>query len=157
VNKLTITAQGDQEIVMRREFNAPRALVFDAYTKPEHLRRWLGVMPGFTFAVCEVDLRVGGKYRWEWHGPNNFKMGMGGVYKEVQVPERLVTTERYDESWYPGDGLHTITFVEKAGRTTVTTTLRYESKDARDAVLKSPMEEGVSAGYDNLEKLLPTL
>ena len=155
---LKVTAHGDREVVITRSFDAPRKLVWDAYTKPALLKRWLGVgfMEGVTFEVCEVDLRVGGKYRYVWSGPN-FRMGMGGEYREVKAPERIVSTEKYDESWYPGGAVGTLVLTEKGGVTTVTTTMRYDSKEAREAVLKSGMEQGLSAGFDNLEKLLPTL
>src|SRR5687768_1959399 len=100
---LKVAAHGDREVVITRSFDAPRKLVWDAYTKPALLKRWLGV--GFrgdiTLEVCEVDLRVGGKYRYVWRGPD-FQMGMGGEYREVKAPERIVSTEKYDESWYPG-------------------------------------------------------
>jgi len=82
------------------------------------------------------------------------QMGMGGVYREVVAPERLVTTERFDEAWYPGESLNTLVLVEQGGRTTLTQTLRYESKEAREAVLKSGMESGVSASYDRLDAVL---
>src|SRR5436309_246880 len=82
------------------------------------------------------------------------EMGMGGVYREIVVPERLVTTERFDEAWYPGEAVGTLVLVEQRGRTTVTQTMRYESREARDAVLKSGMEKGVAASYDRLADLL---
>ena len=155
---LKVTANGDREVVITRSFDAPRTLVWDAYTKPELLKRWLGVgfIPDVTFDVCEVDLRVGGKYRFVWRGPN-FRMGMGGEYLEIKAPERLVSTEKYDESWYPGGAVGTVVLTEKSGVTTLTQTMRYDSKEAREAVLKSGMEQGLSAGYDNLEKLLASL
>ena len=125
---LKVTAQSDREIVMTRVFDAPRNLVFDAYTKPELLRRWLGVFGGYSMPVCEVDLRVGGTYRFVWRGPDGAEMGVRGVYREVVRPERLVHTERFDEAWYPGEALIT--------------------------VLKSPMESGVAQSYDKLAELL---
>ena len=108
---LRITAQGDRELVMTREFAAPRQLVFDAWTKPALLKRWLGVHNGWRLDVCEVDLRVGGAYRFVWRGPDRAEMGMGGVYKEVVVPERFVSTERFDQSWYPGGAVGTAVFL----------------------------------------------
>ena len=157
MNKLTITSKGDREIVFTREFNAPRQLVFDAHTRPELLTRWLGVgfIEGWTFAVCEVDLRVGGSYRWVWRGPGGEEMGMRGTYVEIAPPERLVTTEKYDEPWYEGAATGTMILTEKGGRTTMTTTMRYDSKAARDSVLASDMESGMVGGYDNLEAQLP--
>lgn len=151
---LQIAARGDREIVMTRDFDAPRAMVFDAYTKPELLRRWLLGPPGWTMVVCDVDLRVGGAYRFVWHSPEKGEMGMGGVYREILRPERLVSTERFDQPWYPGECVGTIALVERGGRTTLTQTLLYESREARDGVHESAMEQGVAASYDRLEDLL---
>ncbi len=155
--KVKIDAKGDRELVITRDFDAPRALVFDAMTKPELVKRWLGVFGGWTLPVCEIDLRVGGSYRYQWHGPNGERMGMRGVYREIARPERIVTTEMFDESWYPGGAVGTAVLTERAGRTTVTTTVVYDSREARDAVLKSPMETGLSAGYDKLDEVLASV
>jgi uncharacterized protein YndB with AHSA1/START domain len=154
---LKITTPSDREIAMSRAFDAPRRLVFDAYTKPELLKRWLGVHNGWVFAVCEIDLKVGGTYRYVWRSPEGVEMGLGGVYKEVVPFERIVATEKFDQSWYEGDAVGTVTFDERDGKTTLTITVRYQSKDVRDAVLASPMEQGVAAGFDKLAELLPTL
>lgn len=155
--ELKITTPSDRELAMTRVFDAPRSMVFDAWTRPELLKRWLGVFGGWTFVVCEVDLRVGGKYRYVWRGKDGNEMGMGGVFREIVPPERLVCTEKFDDSWYPGDAVDTTVFVEKGGKTTVTTTVRYESKEARDGVLKSPMESGVVKSYDKLAELLASM
>jgi uncharacterized protein YndB with AHSA1/START domain len=154
---LKITTRGDRELVMTRAFDAPRHLVFEAYTRPEHLKRWLGVHSGWSLEVCDIDLRVGGAYRYLWRGPNGAEMGMRGIYREVVPPERLVATEVFDESWYPGEAVDTLELVERDGRTILTVTVRYESREARDAVLQSPMEQGVAAGYDKLAEVLATL
>jgi uncharacterized protein YndB with AHSA1/START domain len=152
---LQLTAPGEREIVMTRGFDAPRQLVFDAHTKPELIKRWLLGPPGWSMPVCEIDLRVGGKYRYVWrHDRNGTEMGMGGLYREIVAPERIVHTERFDEAWYPGEALNTLVLVEKGGRTTLTQTVRYESREARDAVLKSGMESGVAASYERLADLL---
>lgn len=151
---LKITTPSDREIAMTRVFDAPRHLLFDAYTKPELLKQWLGVHNRWTFAVCEVDLRVGGAYRWVWRRPDGFEMGMCGVYREVVRPERVVATEVFDDPWYEGQAVGTTTFVEHGGKTTLTMTVLYDSKTIRDSVLKSPMEQGVAAGFDKLEELL---
>ena len=151
---LKVTTPTDREIAMTRVFDAPRNLVFDAYTKPELVQRWLGVQGGWSWSVCEIDLRVGGAYRFVWRGPGGEEMGMRGVYREVVVPERIVATEAFDQSWYPGEAVSTVALVEQGGRTTLTLTVRYESREARDAVLKSPMESGVAAGFDKLADLL---
>ena len=157
MNKLTITMPSDREIAMTRAFDAPRHLVYQAYTKPELLKRWMGVHNGLELVVCEIDLRVGGTYRYVWKAHGGMSMGMGGVYQDIVKEEKIVSTEKFDESWYPGDAVGTVTFTEAAGRTTVTTTVLYASKEARDGVLKSPMAEGMGAGFDTLEKLLALL
>ena len=153
---LKLTTPTDREISMTRVFDAPRRLVFDAFTKPELVKQWLLGPPGWSMPLCEIDLRVGGKYRYVWRNVNGNEMGMGGVYREIVAPARIVATERFDESWYPGEAVGTVVLVEQGGMTTLTQTLLYESREARDAVLKSPMEEGVVAGYDRLAELLAT-
>lgn len=154
VGKLSVTTEGDRDIVMTRVFNAPRHLVFAAWTRPELIQRWLGIQNGWTMSVCEVDLRVGGRYRFAWSKQGAATMAMGGVYREIVPNERIVNTELFDDPWYPGEGQGTVTFVEQDGRTTVISTIRYASKEAREAVLKTPMERGVAASYDKLEELL---
>ena len=151
---LKVEARGDREIVMTRAFDAHRELVFDALTRPELLKRWFGAIGGWSLAVCDVDLRVGGGYRYVWRGPDGAQMGMRGVFREIVPPERIVSTEQFDESWYPGGAVGTATLVEQGGTTTLTTTVRYDSREARDAVLKSPMEQGAAAGYDVLDQFL---
>jgi len=154
---LKITPSGDRDLVMTRAFDAPRKLVYDAHTKPELVRQWLLGPPGWTMPVCEMDVRVGGTYRWEWKSERDgTTMGMGGVYREVKAPERLVSTEKFDEAWYPGESLNTLVLTEKGGRTTLTQTMRYESAAAREAVIKSGMEKGVAVSYDRLEDVLAT-
>jgi uncharacterized protein YndB with AHSA1/START domain len=152
---LQITAAGEKEIVMTRTFDAPRALVWDAHTKPELIRRWLLGPDGWTMTVCDIDLRVGGLYRYVWHKEKTgVDMGMGGAYREIAAPERLVSTEKFDQSWYPGEGVGTLVLSERDGRTTLHHTMAYESREARDGVLKSGMADGVAASYDRLEKML---
>ena len=152
---LKLSTSSEREIVMTRAFNAPRHLVFDALTKPELIRRWLLGPPGWSMPVCEVDLRVGGHYRYEWrHDSDGRDMGMGGIFREIVAPGRLVQTEKFDQSWYPGEALTTAVLVEHKARTTLTTTVLYESQAARDGILKSGMERGVAASYDRLEELL---
>jgi uncharacterized protein YndB with AHSA1/START domain len=152
---LKVTAPSDREIAMTRAFDAPRRLVFDALTKPGLIKRWLLGPPGWSMPVCEIDLRVGGTYRYVWRRDRDgTEMGMGGVYREIVAPERLVATERFDESWYPGEAVGTTVLLEQGGRTLLTQTMLYESREARDAVLASPMESGVAASYDRLAELL---
>src|ERR1051326_1482016 len=152
-----VSARGDRELLMTRIFDAPRALVFDALTKPELVRQWLLGPAGWSMPVCEIDLRVGGSYRYVWRHDKGQEMGMGGVFREIVPPERIVSTEKFAESWYPGEAVGTLVLTEQAGKTTLTQTVRYESAEALQAVLKSPMEEGVAAGYNRLEELLATL
>lgn len=153
-----IKAYGDREIVVTRIFDAPRHLVFDAYTKPQLVKRWLLGPDGWSMPVCEIDLRAGGKYRYVWRSDSDGReMGMGGVYREVVVPGRIVATEKFDEAWYPGEAVNTIVLVEQAGKTALTQTILYDSRETRDAVLKSPMQTGMAASYDRLEKFLPTV
>ncbi len=152
--QLKVSTPSNREIVMTREFEAPRHLVFDALVKPEMLMRWLLGPPGWTMPVCEVDQRVGGKYRYVWRNENGTEMGTGGVFREIAPPGRIVATEKFDEAWYPGQSLVTYTLVEKDGKTTLTLTMLYESQEARDAALKSGMEKGVAISYDRLADIL---
>ncbi|HZS46834.1 MAG TPA: SRPBCC family protein [Blastocatellia bacterium] len=154
---LKVTTPSDREIVLTRVFNASRKLVFDAFTKPELVRRWLTGPPGWVMDVCEIDLKVGGAYRYVWRGPDEVIMGMGGIYRSITAPEEIVATEKFDQPWYPGEAVGTVDLVEKNGQTTLTQTLVYESREARDTVLKTPMEQGISMSYDKLAELLPTL
>ena len=129
--------------------------MFDAFTKPDLLKKWLFGPDGWALAVCEIDLRVGGRYRYVWKRERDgSSMGAGGVYREIVAPERIVATERFDDAWYPGESVGTIALVESGGQTTLTQTLQYESREARDMALQSGMEEGLGAGYDRLEKLV---
>jgi uncharacterized protein YndB with AHSA1/START domain len=152
---LKLSTASDREIVMTRAFNAPAHLVFDALTRPEQIKRWLLGPPGWSMPVCEVDLKIGGRYRYVWrHEKDGRDMGMGGVFREIVASKKLVQTEKFDQAWYPGEALSTAVLVERKGKTTLTTTVLYESQAARDSILKSGMEQGVAASYDRLEELL---
>ncbi len=152
---LKLTTQGDREIVMTRALAAPRRLVFDAFTMPELVKQWLLGPPGWSMPICEIDLKVGGAYRYVWRRDSDgSEMGMGGVYREIAAPERLVATEKFEQPWYPGEAVGTVVFVEQGGKSTITQTVLYQSQEARDAVLKSGMERGVAASYDRLRELL---
>jgi len=151
--KVTVVAQGDRELVISREFNATRDLVFQAHTECKYLKRWMFGPDGWSLEVCNIDLKVGGSYRYVWK-KGDIEMGAGGEYQEISEPDRLVCTEQFDDPWYPGIGLATIELTETDGVTTLTNTIKYESKEARDTVLESPMEEGLALGYDRLEALL---
>src|SRR5712671_4016175 len=151
---LKVTTPTDREIVMTRVFDAPRRLVFDAFSKPELLKRWFGPR-GWSLVVCDVDLKVGGGFRFVLRGPDGKQMGMRGVYREIVPPERSVHMESFDD--YPGESQVTAVFVEEGGKTTLTATVLYESKEVRDAVIKSGMEHGAAEIYDKLAELLPSL
>jgi uncharacterized protein YndB with AHSA1/START domain len=141
---LQITTPSEREIVITRVLNAPRKLVFDAWTKPELVRRWLLGPPGWSFLVCEIDLKVGGAYRFVWRMQNGTEMGMGGIYREIVPPERIVNTQLFDQDW-------------TRGVTTTTNTVLYTSKEARDGALSTRMAEGMEAGYARLDELLASL
>jgi uncharacterized protein YndB with AHSA1/START domain len=151
-----ITTPSDREIVITRVFDTPRRLVWDASTKPELIRRWLVGPPGWVMTTCELDLRVGGRYRWAWRDLEDLEIAMHGVHREIVAPEKLVRTEQFDVGCPPqaGEQLATLALSEKDGRTTLTITVLYPSKEARDGVLASGMEHGMAAGYDRLEELL---
>ena len=153
---LKVEARGDREIVMTRVFDAPRDLVFDALTKPELLKRWFGPH-GWTLTDCDVDLRVGGAWRFFSHGPDGRTMGMRGVYREIVRPERVVYTESFDDWADAGAALITATLVERDGRTTLTCVSLAPTREVRDAVIASGMEHGAAETYDRLADLLPTI
>jgi uncharacterized protein YndB with AHSA1/START domain len=152
-----ITTPTDTEILITRSFNAPREAVWDCHTKPELVRRWMLGPAGWSMPVCEIDLRIGGKYRYEWAHAEGRSMGMGGVFQDVQAPARLVSTEMFDDDWTGGETLNTIAFSENNGKTTSMMLVRYASKDARDGALKTGMTDGMEAGYQRVDALLEEL
>lgn len=155
-NTLNVTTPSDLEIQITREFDAPRALVWETMSKPELLRRWISGPPGWEMTLCEEDPRAGGRFRWSWTGPEGAQMSMSGVYQEVSPPERCVRTEIFEIGCVPGGGeqLATLVLTERGGKTSLTITLRYASKEARDGALASGMEQGMAAGYDRLDEIL---
>ncbi len=156
-NTLKVTTPTDREIVMTRDFDAPRHMVWEAMVKPDLIKRWLFLPPGWEMTTCDEDVRVGGSYRWAWAGPDGkTAMVMHGVYREVVPPERIARTEIFEMGCVPQEGeqLVTIVFTEQAGKTTLTLTALYPSKEARDGMIASGMERGVSAGYDKMEEML---
>lgn len=148
---LKVTTPTEREIVLTRVFNAPRRMVFDAFTKPELLKRWFGPR-GWELVVCEIDLRVGGTFRFVLRGPDGRDMGMRGVYREITPPERSVHMESFDD--YPGESQVTTVMVEQGGRTTMTATVLYPSREVRDIVISTGMEHGAAESYDKLAELL---
>lgn len=155
--ELTLETPGDLDAVITRVFDAPRDLVWKCMTTPDLVRRWLLGPPGWTMPVCEIDLRVGGAYRYVWRNADGSEMGMGGVYREIVPPERIVDAQKFDEDWTQGETLVTVTLAEQDGRTTMTTTVRYSSKEAREAMLATGMTGGMEAGYVRLDALVAEL
>jgi uncharacterized protein YndB with AHSA1/START domain len=142
-----------------RTFDAPRNLVFDAWTKPELLRQWLG-SDADELIVCDVDLRVGGTYRFVWRTREGDEMGLGGVCREVVANERIVVTENFDppcDEMMGGEAVTTTVFEERDGKTTLTSATRYRSRESRDGAIATGNEEGATDSYHCLERLLPTL
>jgi uncharacterized protein YndB with AHSA1/START domain len=155
---LQVTTPTDREIVMTRVFDAPRDLVFEAWTKPEHVRHWWGLRSS-TMVLCEADVRPGGSWRYVTTAQDGAEVPFTGVYQEVTPPERLVYTEIYDvEPFNSGDpAVNTVTFTEQEGRTLTTTTTVYPTKEVRDFVLGTGMEHGAAESYDRLAELLQRL
>jgi len=158
-NTLKVTAAGDREIVITRDFNAPRTLVWETMSKPEFLKRWLFGPPGWEMTVCEDDPRVGGTFHWEWAGPGGVGMKMTGVYQELVPPERAVRTEVFESGCIPqmGEQLATLVLTDHGDKTTLTLNVLYPSKEARDGALAGGMEHGMAAGYDRLDEILETV
>src|SRR5262249_17885860 len=149
---LKVTLPTDREVMLTRVFDAPRALVFEAFTKADLLKRWFGPR-GFTMPVCEVDFKVGGGFRFILRGPDGHEMGMRGEYREIVAPERMVHMESFDD--FPGPPAQVTTlFIEQDGKTTMTATILSPSKEVRDAVIQSGMEHGAAETYDRLAELL---
>src|SRR5262245_41995569 len=157
-HRLEIAAANELEAVATRTFDAPRELVWECHTKPDLVRRWLLGPDGWTMPVCEIDLRVGGAYRYVWHKEScNITMGMGGVFREVARPKKLVATEKFDDAWYPGEAVDTTVLEESGEITKMKLTVLYESKEARDTATRSGMEHGMVAGYNRLEELIASM
>src|ERR1700676_4324537 len=148
---LQVTTPSDREVVLTRVFDAPRELVYDAFTKAELLKRWFGPR-GWSLAVCEVDLRVGGGFRFVMRRADGTEMGMRGVYREIVPPEPSVHMESFDD--YPGESQVTTVLVEQGGKTTLTATVLYPSREVRDIVIKSGMEHGAGESYDKLAEMV---
>ena len=154
--KLKVTTPSDREIRMTRAFDAPRELLFDAWTTPQMVCRWLLGPPGWTMPVCEIDLTIGGSYRFVVRNSSSgTEMGWGGVYREIVAPERIVTTELFDQDWTGGETQVTLLLTAAdGGRTRLTQTIMFSSPEARNGALRTDIERAVAANYDRLEGLL---
>jgi uncharacterized protein YndB with AHSA1/START domain len=151
IGETTFELVGDRELVATRVFNAAKRLVWDAFTKPEFVSRWMTGPEGWSMPVCEIDLRVGGRWRYEWGKPGEQGFGMHGEFLEIDPLERIVHTERFLE--YP-PSINTVTFTESNGRTTVLHKVAYESPEARAGALESGMLDGWAESLDRLQRNL---
>lgn len=150
-----ITTPSDLEAVLTRDFDAPRRLVWEAFTNPEHIARWMLGPPGWTMPVCENDLRPGGMWHYVWRKNDGSEMEMTGVNREVVLHERIVNTEKWGPEW--PETVNTVVFTDHEGGTRVTTTVRYPSREARDAAMKTGMKSGAEQSYARLDEVLRSM
>ena len=154
-----VTLPSDRAVEVTRTFRAPRALVWEAYTTPALMKRWLLGPPGWTMPVCEMDVREGGRFRWRWRSDEGSEFGFHGEFLEVTPPALLRSTETYDPGDIGGsmgdDAAHvTVRFEERGGETTLTTLIEYTSKEDRDAAMATGMTDGMEISYQLLDQLL---
>lgn len=155
-----VSLPSDREVRVQRSFDAPAQLVWQAYSQPELMRRWLSGMPGWSMPVCEMDVRVGGKYRWRWRSDDGaHEFGFSGEFLEVAPYSRLAHTQDYDAGDMNYDmgkepTVVTVTFSEVNGMTSVTTTIRFASQEDRDAAFSTGMTDGMEMNYKVLDQVL---
>jgi uncharacterized protein YndB with AHSA1/START domain len=150
-----VTAPTDREVVVTRDFNAPRKLVFEAWTNPKHVPRWMLGPEGWTMPACEIDLRPGGAWQFTWRRTDGTEMTMNGVYREIKPPEKLVSIESWGGDW--PETVNTLVLTETDGKASMTLTILYPSKEARDAAMKTGMADGLVATFDRLDAYLPAM
>jgi uncharacterized protein YndB with AHSA1/START domain len=153
--KATVTLPADDQILITREFDAPRHLVYQAWTTPELVKRWFGGNHGEVTST-EIDLRVGGTWRYVLGGDDGPEFSFHGEYRELVANERIVSTEVY-EGAPDAESVNTLTLTEHDGRTTMTVLIQHQSRANRDAVLEAGMETGMNAALDKLEELTRSL
>jgi uncharacterized protein YndB with AHSA1/START domain len=151
----TYTTPTDCEFVITRVVDAPRRIVFEAWTNPKYLPQWMTGPEGWSMPVCEIDLRPGGTWHYVWRKANGSEMSMTGLIREVAPPERLVMTEKWGPEW--PETINTLLLSESGGQTTITLTVTYPTREARDRALETGMKDGMEASFTWLEKLLRTL
>lgn len=154
LSTMTLTLPSPTEARFTRTFAAPRALVFEALTRPEILSRWMIGPDGWALTVCEVDLRAGGRFRYEWTKPSGTTMGMGGTFDEIAPPSRIVHREIFDTDWTGGETVVTTELEQRGGVTHMTLTVRYATTAARDAALATGMTSGMEMSYARLDTIL---
>lgn len=151
---ITITTPSECELRWSRRFRAPVARVFEAMTKPELVKRWLLGPDGWAMPVCEIDLKPGGRYRYVWRRERDGKeMGAGGVFQEITAPTHVSFTEVFDEAWYSGHALGSYRLLDEHTATLLVQTMRYESREVRDEVLRSGFESGIEKSNERLDAL----
>ncbi len=151
VGGLSASLPSGRVLRLTRRFDAPRQLVWDAHTQPHLIRRWLLGPPGWTMPVCEVDLRVGGAYRYAWRSDDGRTMAMSGTYRIVEAPHVIADTQRFDDDWTQGPADTHLTLSEQDGRTLLVLEITYASQAVRDFALSLPMMDGMEAGYARLD------
>jgi uncharacterized protein YndB with AHSA1/START domain len=158
VKPTEVTLPNDNAVLVERDFRAPRELVYDAFTQPALVQRWLLGYPGWSMPVCEMDVRVGGRFRWRWRSDEDgSEFGFEGEYMEVDAPALIRNTEGFDagdRAERMEDSMVTTRFAERGGITTVSTLIEYASKEARDGALATGMTDGMEACYQRLDVLL---
>jgi uncharacterized protein YndB with AHSA1/START domain len=155
VGNTTFATPTDLDIVVTHSVRAPRQLVYDAHTKPEHLKKWLLGPDGWSMTDCEFVPTAGTRYRYAWRKDDGRTMEITGRVVEVVPPARIVTTETWGEPW--PETINTVTFEESGGRTTITTTMHFPTREARDGALASGMSSGMATSYERLERYLQAL
>jgi uncharacterized protein YndB with AHSA1/START domain len=155
IGRTEFTTPSDRELSMIRAFDAPRRLVWTAWTSPEHVPKWMLGPPGWSMPVCEMDLRPGGAWRFVWRRKDGSEMAMTGVYKEIIPPERLVSTENWGGEW--PESINTVLLTEHGSKTEMNLTVLYVSKEARDAAMETGMKDGVDASFNRLAEWLGSM
>lgn len=146
-----VTTPSDREIVVKRRFDAPRSLIWDCHTRPELMQRWMLGPPGWTMPVCEIDLSVGGGYRYVWRNADGRELVSQGEHIEIAAPGRLVTTERMQG--FDGASVNTMVLSEEGGGTLLTLTMVFPTSEIRDGALRSGMADGMAMSYDRIQEI----
>ena len=160
IDKAQVTLPSEREVKVTRSFKAARPLVYRAYTEPELVRQWLLGPPGWSMPVCEMDVRVGGRYRWRWRNDQDgSEFGFAGTFREVQPAAKLVHTEAYDpgtvgDDFPRNEAIVTVTFSEENGVTMLTSLVDFGSREARDAAVATGMTDGMEQSYQLLDRVL---
>jgi uncharacterized protein YndB with AHSA1/START domain len=154
-SSVVVTTPSDRQIRVERTFDAPPELVFAYHTKCEYVRKWLLGPPGWSMPECQIDLRVGGSYRYVWRNDENGReFGVQGKFREIVAPKRIVNVETMDG--VPGKAECTAAFENRGSGTAFSITIQFDSKEHRDGALQSGMTDGMSMSYDRLDEVVAT-